>query len=129
MALIELIDGHKTVIEYKKSDAYANMRKQAAWNDVTTKIKALFLERPITSTKELKELWRRMKNKAKSAAREKKADSHKTGGGEAVAGDLGGEILAVLAGKWILWYSVSLHKLCISEHFKWICPIGKHSSL
>ena len=36
-----------------------------------------------------------MKNKAKSAAREK-ADSHKTGGGEAVAGDLGGEILAAL---------------------------------
>ena len=30
MALIELIDGHKTVIEDKKSDAYANKRKQAA---------------------------------------------------------------------------------------------------
>ena len=70
MALIELIVGHKTVIEDKKSDAYANKRKQAAWNDVTTKIKALFPARPITSTKEL---WRRMKNKAKSAAREKKA--------------------------------------------------------
>ena len=63
MALIELIDGHKTVIEDKKSDAYANKRKQAAWNDVTTKIKALFPEWPITSTKEL---WRRMKSKAKS---------------------------------------------------------------
>ena len=60
MALIELIDGHKTVIEDKKNDAYANKRKQAAWNDVTTKIKALFPERPITSTKELKELWRRI---------------------------------------------------------------------
>jgi hypothetical protein len=51
MGLIELIDEQKKVIEDKKSDAYANKRKQEAWNDVTTKMKALFPERPMTSTK------------------------------------------------------------------------------
>jgi hypothetical protein len=44
----------------------------------------------------LKELWRRMKTKAKVVARNKKVDLETTGGGEALIAEIGEEILALL---------------------------------
>jgi hypothetical protein len=51
-------------------------------------MKALFPERTGCSTKDLKELWRMMKTKAKAVARDKKVDLENTGGGETLIAEI-----------------------------------------
>ena len=54
-----------------------------------------FPDTPERSRKDLKERWRRLKNKARAAAREKRIDIVQTGGGKTVVED-SEEHLAVL---------------------------------
>ena len=94
--LLVAVKEHINDIEDKRCDASANKKKQVAWCTVTQEISSSLPNGPTRTTKEWKELWRRMKTKAKAAAREKKADIVQTGGGKAVVGDLGDENIAVL---------------------------------
>ncbi|XP_064644512.1 uncharacterized protein LOC135498224 [Lineus longissimus] len=95
-ALIELLRAHEDIVEDKRTDVQANKRKQAAWEKIAGEMNALFPERPPCASKDLKDLWRRMKIKAKAVAREKKIDLGKTGGGTATVGEVDDEILAIL---------------------------------
>ncbi|XP_064595908.1 uncharacterized protein LOC135462614 [Liolophura sinensis] len=97
MGLIEIIKVDHTVVEDKSCDISANRKKQAAWEKISKEMSANFPERPKSSANDLRELWRRMKTKAKAMVRAKKIDLHKTGGGAADVGELGPEIMAILA--------------------------------
>ena len=91
MCLIEAVRNHEKVVEDKRSDTSTNKRKHAAWEDIAKRMSANFPERPKTSSKDLRELWRRMKTKAKAVARDKNIDLQKTGGGAADVGEIGWE--------------------------------------
>lgn len=94
--LIEMVKKRIDEIEEKKNDTIANKKKKSAWSAVAEDMAANFPEAPKRKVKDWKELWRRMKTKAKSAARAKKADIIQTGGGKQVVGELDEEHLAVL---------------------------------
>ena len=97
MGLIEAIKIHEKVVEDKRSDTSALAKKQKAWEDIAKRMAANFPERPKSTAKDLRELWRRMKMKAKKVAREKKLNLQKTGGGQAEVEDLDEEIIAILS--------------------------------
>ena len=75
MGLIEMVKKRIEQIEEKKNDTAANKKKKVAWSAVAEEMAASFPESPRRELKDWKELWRRMKTKAKSIARAKKAGS------------------------------------------------------
>ena len=101
MGLIEAIRLRQKVVESKRADATMAKKKQLAWIEISTEMAANFPERPKSEPKDLRELWRRLKTKAKTVAREKKIDMTKTGGGSSEVDDVDDEtwgILAIIAG-------------------------------
>ena len=94
--VIEGVKKRKNITEDKRNDTNSNQKKQTAWTAIKEEMARSFPDTPERSMKDVKELWRQMKNKAKAAAREKKVDIVQTGGGKAVVGDLSEEQLAVL---------------------------------
>ncbi|XP_064622525.1 fibrinogen silencer-binding protein-like [Lineus longissimus] len=97
MGLIQLIRLQVKVIEDKRSDTSSNRKKQKAWDEIEKQMAANFPERARASAKDLKELWRRMKGKTKTVARDKKIDMAKTGGGAPEVDDLDEETVAILS--------------------------------
>jgi hypothetical protein len=97
MGLIEAIRLREKVIESKRADATRTKNKQLAWVDISNEIAANFPERPKCDPKDLRELWQRMKTKAKAIARERKIDMAKTGGGLPDINDVDDETWAILA--------------------------------
>uniref|UniRef100_UPI00358DF29C fibrinogen silencer-binding protein-like n=1 Tax=Myxine glutinosa TaxID=7769 RepID=UPI00358DF29C len=96
MGFLEAIKVHQGTIQDRRSDTSTNRKKQLAWEDISKWMAAHYPERPKSSARDLRELWRRMKTKAKALAREKKLDMQKRGGGEAAICEVGEEIVAIL---------------------------------
>ena len=69
MGLIEAFKIHQKVVEDKRSDTSALAKKQKVWEDIAKRMAANFPERPKSTTKDLRELWRRIKMKVKKVAR------------------------------------------------------------
>ena len=96
MALVETMRNFISIIGDKRCDTKANQKKADAWKAITSEMSISFPDRKSRFAKDYKELWRRMKNKAKGLARDKKLDINQTGGGENEKGDLHRETRAVL---------------------------------
>ena len=78
IALIETMRNFISIIGDKRCDTKANQKKADAWKAITSEMSISFPDRKSRSAKDYKELWRRMKNKAKGLARDKKLDINQT---------------------------------------------------
>ncbi|XP_041346790.1 uncharacterized protein LOC121366388 [Gigantopelta aegis] len=96
MTIILTIKERSDIIEDKSNNAAIMRGKNTAWVEVSAEMTATFPNRKSCGIKDYKELWRRMKIKAKKIARDKKVDLVKTGGGEQVCGDVDEETLIIL---------------------------------
>lgn len=96
MGLIEAVRMRETIVQSKQADATMTKKKHKAWDDIAAEMAANFPERSRSAANDLRELWRRMKNKAKAIAREKRIDMSKTGGGLPEVNDVDDETWAIL---------------------------------
>lgn len=83
--LVEIVHGRRNIIENKRVDAVTVKQKNDAWAAIVLQMKNHFPDKPERTVKQLKDLWRREKIKAKNEASSSKQSQRATGGGSADA--------------------------------------------
>lgn len=80
--VVEAVREKKDIIESTKNDVHSVTKRTDAWKYVASHLAAAFKDRPKRTVKQLKDLWRRTKIKAKNEASNAKKSQKITGGGE-----------------------------------------------